>query len=277
MPLIAQQHVRKMRGGAQAHLLRASDGQFYIVKFQNNPQHPRILVNELIASVLLKYLQIPTPETALIEVNQEFLRRNPEVFIQLGTQKMPINTGWHFGSRYPGDPTRLAVYDFVPDALLIQVNNVSDFLGVLVFDKWTANSDGRQCVFFRARLRDWSAAGPAHPLKMGFLAVMIDEGFIFDGPNWTFRDSPVQGLYTRKLVYEQVRSLESFQPWLDQVMNFPEEVIDQAYKKIPLEWICGQEDTLQELLGQLIRRRKRVPDLISDCRRANKNPFPNWL
>jgi hypothetical protein len=35
MPTEAVQHVRRMRGGAQAHLMRARDGHFYVVKFQN--------------------------------------------------------------------------------------------------------------------------------------------------------------------------------------------------------------------------------------------------
>lgn len=66
MPLLARRHIRKMRGGAQAHLMEADDGRFYIVKFQNNPQHRRILVNEMIAGVFLKYLQISTPDAAAI-------------------------------------------------------------------------------------------------------------------------------------------------------------------------------------------------------------------
>jgi hypothetical protein len=39
-----------MRGGAQAHLMRADDGRFYVVKFQNNPQHLRVPANELLAT-----------------------------------------------------------------------------------------------------------------------------------------------------------------------------------------------------------------------------------
>jgi hypothetical protein len=31
----AVQHIRRMRGGAQAHLMRCSDGHFYVVKFRN--------------------------------------------------------------------------------------------------------------------------------------------------------------------------------------------------------------------------------------------------
>ena len=48
----AVQHIRKMRGGSQAQLLRASDGHYYVTKFQNNPQHVRILANEFLGSRL---------------------------------------------------------------------------------------------------------------------------------------------------------------------------------------------------------------------------------
>src|ERR1700687_6141642 len=89
MLLTARRHIRKMRGGAQSHLLEADDGQFYIVKFQNNPQHRRILVNELVASVFLKYLQISTPDAALIHVSEEFVKNNPDGAIELGSSKRP--------------------------------------------------------------------------------------------------------------------------------------------------------------------------------------------
>src|SRR4051812_29685697 len=131
MPINARRFVRKMRGGAQSHLIEADDGRFYIVKFQNNPQHRRILINELIASVFLRYLQIATPDTAIVNVSQQFLAENPDVHIQLGSSKSAIIAGWHFGSCFPGDPERTAVYDFLPDALLAQVSNPADFLAML--------------------------------------------------------------------------------------------------------------------------------------------------
>ena len=277
MPLTARRHIRKMRGGAQAHLLEASDGQFYIVKFQNNPQHRRILVNELVASVFLKYLQISSADAAVIEVSEEFLRENPGVTIELGAQRHPVAAGRQFGSLYPGDPARIAVYDFVPDTLLHKVRNLSDFLGALVFDKWVSNADGRQAVFFRARVREWvPGAAEAHPLTMGFIALMIDQGFAFNGPEWKFADSPVQGLYSRKLVYNGVESLGQFEPWIERVLHFPEGVVDQAAKQVPPEWIAGEDEEFERMLEQLMRRRKRVADLISDARRAKASPFANW-
>ena len=215
MPLTARGAVRKMRGGAQSHLLEADDGNFYIVKFQNNPQHRRILVNELVSYVFLNYLQISAPEIALIDVRPEFLREHPEVCITLGTRQLPVQPGWHFGSRYPGDPARVAVYDFLPDSLLAQVGNLNEFLGMLVFDKWMANADGRQCVFHRALVRDWTPVAPRTAPRPGFVVRMIDHGFVFNGPHWDFPDSPLQGLYPRRAVYESVRSLDDFQPWLE--------------------------------------------------------------
>ena len=105
---------------------------------------------------------------------------------------------------------------------------------------------------------------------------MIDHGFVFNGPNWDFADSPLQGLYPRKVVYEQVRSLDDFEPCLSQVVNFPEEVVDRAFRKVPPEWLEGEEDEFEKLLEKLLRRRARVPDLIADTRKARINPFPNW-
>jgi hypothetical protein len=265
-----------MRGGAQAHLLEADDGHWYVVKFRNNPQHRRILVNERLSATLLDYLKIATPETALIEVGAEFLEANPEVDLHLGTRRIAIEPGWHFGSRYPGDPGRTAVYDFLPDALLPQVVNLEDFRAILVFDKWTGNADGRQSVFYRARVRGGDSGTTAGPGRPGFVARMIDQGYTFNGPNWDFPESPLQGLYARRLVYDAVRSLDDFQPWLEQVMDFPEEVIDQAWKAIPPNWVEGEEDALELLLERLFERRKRLPELIGSCREAKTDPFPNW-
>jgi hypothetical protein len=277
MPLTAIRQVRKMRGGAQSHLLEADDGNWYVVKFRNNPQHRRILVNELLASAFLDYLKITAPETALVELSPSFLAANADIHISLGSRRIDIEPGWHFGSRYPGDPGSTAVYDFLPDSLLPQVVNLEDFRAILVFDKWVGNADGRQSVFYRAMVRRTDPGAPSGPGgRPGFVARMIDHGFAFNGPNWDFPESPLQGLYARRLVYDCVQSLDDFEPWLDQVMNFPEEVIDRALKRIPPDWIDGEEDALDQLLERLFARRKRVPELIADCRQAKVNPFPNW-
>ena len=74
-------------------------------------------------------------------------------------------------------------------------------LGVLVFDKWTGNADARQSIFLRARLREYVPTFQGHALRVGFLAMMVDHGYIFNGPHWSYADSPLMGLYFRTSVY----------------------------------------------------------------------------
>lgn len=277
MPVNAKRLIRKMRGGAQAHLLEADDGHCYIVKFRNNPQHRRVLINEWIAAAFLQYLQLSVPETAIVSLSPEFLAASPDVYIALGNQKCAVDPGWHFGSRYPGNPDRVAVYDFVPDTLLQRIENRNEFLGVLAFDKWIGNADARQSIFVRGRIREYVPTYQGHALRVGFLTMMVDHGYIFNGPHWSYVDSPLMGLYFRPSVYSGVRGLQDFQPWLERIENFPEEVVDRALSQIPGEWLNGDRDELYRLLDQLMKRRRRVSGLIQDCRRASLRPFPNWI
>jgi hypothetical protein len=233
-------------------------------------------VDEWISSAFLHYLGIATPAVAIIEITETFLRENPEAHFQLGAGRQAFETGWHFGSRYPGDPARSVVYDFLPDTILEKVENLEEFRGALAFDKWMGNADSRQAIFFRARLREWLPGSAAHQQRLGLVAQMVDNGFAFEGPHWRFPDSPIQGLYFRPMVYRAVRGPDDFQPWLDRIVHFPEEVVDQAVKQIPPAWLEGEDDALERLLDRLMARRGRVPDLIEATKGARADPFPGW-
>ena len=256
--------------------MEAEDGAFYVVKFTNNPQHRRILVNEWVASACLRYLQIYAPETAVVELTPDFISDNPDMYLSVGNRRESVIPGFHFGSRLAVHPDRVAIFDFLPDKLLDKVENRADFLGILVFDKWTGNADSRQAVFFRARAKTWTPLKGEAPAKLGFFAQMIDHGFVFNGSNWQFQDSPIQGLYFRTSVYDSVVSLDSFQPWLAMVENFPAEVLDSAWKQIPSTWMQGDEDSLEKLMEMLLKRRSRVGQLIEEMQRKRPTAFANW-
>ena len=91
MPVPATRFLRHMRGGAQAHLLEAGDGYFYVTKFRENPQHLRILVNEWISARLIEYLQIAAPPAAVVELDQAFLAREHDVKIRLASHETPVH------------------------------------------------------------------------------------------------------------------------------------------------------------------------------------------
>ena len=93
-----------MRGGAQSHLMRCDDGDYYVVKFQNNPQGVRILANELLGTRLAARLGLPTAGAEVIVVHEDLIAHTDDLVMQLGRGRAPCRAGMQFGSRYPGSP-----------------------------------------------------------------------------------------------------------------------------------------------------------------------------
>lgn len=279
--LRALEQLRRMRGGAQSHLMRCSDGNYYVVKFQNNPQHRRILVNELLGTKLAARLGLPTTPVAIVEVSEELIRLTHELAMEMPRYRIPCQPGLQFASRYPGDPRRLTLHDFLPDEQLRQVANLHEFAGMLVFDKWTCNTNGRQTLFFQEPLpEERQAADSPAAKKIGALysTLMIDQGFCFNAGEWNFPDAPLRGLYARNRVYEGVTGMESFAPWLERLeKQMTERALDEIMRQIPPAWYEDDYDALVRLSEQLLRRSSRVPDLILDAKKSNRQPFPNWL
>jgi len=264
MPL-AVEHIRRMRGGAQAHLMRCDDGACYVVKFQNNPQHVRVLANEMLGTRVAARLGLPVPRVEVVEVTTELIALTADLVMQLGVGRAPCLAGRQLGSRYPGDPARLVVHDFLPDDALREVENLSDFAGMLVYDKWTCNTNGRQVVFF------------TEPGRSRRQAMMIDQGFCFNAGEWNFPDAPLRGIYLRHRVYEQVTGMDSFEPWLGRVeQRMSPQVLGEIAEEIPPEWYNHELDKLGELLARLEQRRTRVRELIVQARNSGRQPFPNW-
>ena len=79
--------------------MRCSDGEYYVVKFQNNPQHRRILANELPGTRLAARLHLPTVPAAVVEVPEELIRLTPDLAMELPRSRIPCQPGLQFGSR----------------------------------------------------------------------------------------------------------------------------------------------------------------------------------
>jgi hypothetical protein len=289
--LHALEQIRRMRGGAQSHLMRCSDGNYYVVKFQNNPQHRRILVNELLGTRLAGRLGLPTTRVEIVHVGEELIGLTPELCMQLAHSQPACQAGLQFASQYPGDPRRLTLFDFLPDPQLRNIENLRAFAGMLVFDKWTCNTDGRQTIFYREERKHNQTNEPnlqaglrideGHEHGDGseecYKATMIDQGFCFNAGEWNFPDAPLRGLYARNRVYETVTGMESFAEWLRRLESgITDRVLQGITQEIPPEWYDDDFDALMRLLEQLYRRIPRVPDLLLAAKNTTRQPFPNW-
>jgi hypothetical protein len=266
----AVEHIRRMRGGSQAQLLRCSDGGYYVVKFQNNPQGIRILANELLAALLAEKMGLPVPESAIVDVPPNLIRYTDQLVIDRGWQRTWCRPGLCFGSRWGANealPNGVGdLYDFLPPDQLRTVENLAAFAGMLVFDKWTGNADDRQAIFVRR-----SRASP-------FRTFMIDNGLCFNGSKWDFAVGLKRGLFWRRVVYEQVQGFDAFEPWLSRLeREIDRSVLEDAAREIPREWYRGGDDPLGRLLARLDQRRKHVRDFLWQTRNAASDFFSTWV
>ena len=262
-PLEAIQYVRRMRGGSQPHLVRCSDGKYYVAKCPNNPQGIRILANELLCASLAARLGLPIPVASVIHVRKPLINLSTEMIVELSHGRVPCRPGMWFGSQYPGPD--MTVYDVLPNQQLKEVDNISDFAGMLVFDLWTSNADQRQVVFYTR-----SFASSYH-------AAMIDNGFCLREFKREFRYTARLALYDQKCVYSGITSLLSFDPWLTRLeTGIDMKVLIDLAGQIPCAWYESDFDRLFEILEGLNRRRKEVRRLLRSLHDVAPAAFPNW-
>lgn len=258
--LLAIETIRRMPGGSQSQLMRVEDGNYYVVKFPNNPQGLRILANEMMGASFAGLLGIPVARVEIIQVRKELIRNSDEMTIQLAHHSEACQAGLCVGSLFSTNQRA-----FLPNCLPT-VENLADFLGMLIFDKWTYNNDWRQVVF--------------NVIKTASLcrSTMIDQGSCFGGNEWTFRDEPLQGFSHYRSVYQQVQKMQDFQPWLVSLeQRIDLEVLRRIGGLVPPEWYRGDSESLLRLLFRLDQRRAQVRSLLDSSLHVCRDIFPNVI
>jgi len=264
LAVLAVQQIRRMRGGAQGQLMLGADGHVYVVKFQNNPQHIRVLANEFLASRLALAVGLTAPEVELVEVSGWLVEHTQELEIDLGKTRVRCQPGLQFGSRFVGGLMPGQVVDYLPEEQLAEVKNLAEFAGILALDKWTGNANGRQAVFTRKQR------------ERRYRAVFIDYGYCFHAGEWRFEDIPLRGVYYRNDVYREISGWDSFEPWLTRLEKMPAETVWAAANEVPPEWYGGDIAEMEALVEKLLARRSKIRDAIEAFGRSDRRPFPKW-
>lgn len=265
LAVLAVQAIRRMRGGAQSQLMLGADGKLWVVKFQNNPQHLRVLANELIATRMAAAIGLTVPVTEVVEVTEWLIANSAEMYVELGRgRRERCASGLQFGSQFAGGLMPGQVVDYLPEQQMEEVRNLPEFAGMLVMDKWTGNCNGRQAVFERKTR------------ERKYRAIFIDQGFCFNAGEWTFPDSPLRGVYPRNLVYANVTGWSSFEPWISRAESMDAGVLWSIAEAVPPEWYGGDTTVVESLIERMLERRGRLRELISAFRESDRQPFPKW-
>jgi hypothetical protein len=265
LAVLAVQAIRRMRGGAQSQLMLGADGKLWVVKFRNNPQHPRVLANELIATRLAQSVGLTVPATEVVEVTEWLIANTADMHIEMPQgQRQKYHAGLQFGSQFVGGLMPGQVMDYLPEQQLDEVRNLEEFAGMLALDKWAGNCNGRQAVFDRK------------PRERKYRATFIDQGFCFNAGEWTFPDSPLRGVYARNRVYSGITGWRNFEPWLSRIETIDAEALWGIAEIVPPEWYGGDTAVIERLMEQMLGRRERVRELIRSFRDSSREPFPMW-
>ncbi|MHB9011836.1 MAG: HipA family kinase [Ignavibacteriaceae bacterium] len=122
--------------GSFPSLFDCSDNSRYVVKHSQQERNYRHLINELIAAQLAKIVAIPTPQFALVEINQNIL---PSNFIYSAGK--PYGLG--FGSLFlPGTIKNITnIEEIISYAKHSKYGIVEDLIKISAFDIWLRNTD----------------------------------------------------------------------------------------------------------------------------------------
>ena len=146
-------------GGSQPHVFEGDDGGYYMTKVVNNPQGSMVLVNEFVGGLLLDWLGVNHPASAIVEIPEDVVEDSPRAQFSSG---IPLAVGLAWGSELV-DPS-------YPDVSISNdtLRNYRDIVGTAIYDCWIDQYDRRQ---WRAKPRT------DEPGSYDF--VPIDQGFSF--------------------------------------------------------------------------------------------------
>ncbi|WP_235872781.1 HipA family kinase [Pseudoxanthomonas winnipegensis] len=163
----ATRYVTPLReGGSLPAVVEADDDGLYVLKFRGAGQGPKALVAELIAGELARALELPVPEIALVELDREFARTEPDPEIQ---DLIRASEGINLGLDYlPGalnyDPAAMAVEAQLAsrivwfDAFISNVDRTARNPNLMVWHRRPWLIDHGAALYFH---HDWEHAGQA--------------------------------------------------------------------------------------------------------------------
>lgn len=250
-------------GCTKPYYITCDDGEIYVVKFKQNPEGARALVNEFVCGKIAEILELPLAVPVLVEVANEFI-------YDYGTAiEQHINCatgpGLHFGTKKIKKGVPITNSD-----VLKRAKNVNVIPEIIIFDQLICNKDrdrnGGNLLFDMSKME----------------IVVIDHTHAFDiGPIWTEVDLKQRlgepfiafdnsGYVYRKLV-PFVTGYNPFQTAIVRVKSLLGATIGNIINEIPNEWQVSdvEKAALYEYIMDRVHR-------IEEALPVLKPVFPYW-
>jgi hypothetical protein len=232
-------------GVTSPHLFRANNKKFYVVKLQNNPLGPKVLVNELLATKFGKLMDLCFPSGDIIKVTEETLQQNPRL------RTSGAQAGLHFASQF------IHHTKYMEKQHLVKAINKTQLAGVILFDHLFHNAD-RTSNYKNLLIKQQES---------GYKIYAIDNSHLFIYGNWT--EKLLQRLSMKIKIYYHYSygwllryylTFQDFSPYLEIVSKISNAQIEQLVQEIPHEWLPDEQEK-QALIDYIKLRRNTLEEL----------------
>ncbi|RBW68788.1 HipA family kinase [Bacillus taeanensis] len=241
------QFIRSLDGKSKPQLLLFNDSLTYVVKFKNNRQGTRVLVNEYVVGRLAQLLSLPAAPFKVVSISQEFIKTSSEK-----TAKK-FKAGNQFASVFIPNCTGLSRVP--PRPLREEIENIENIAGMVVFDHWVNNTDrGSNNILLE-------------PLpNRKYDLHLIDHANCF--PNefkWTeetVKENPNQVVH--RTVHKWAASLltaKELQPYVEKIIALSNQSIYKVIQSIPNDWEVSPSEKAA-LFAYLVDAKNVLPHLI---------------
>jgi hypothetical protein len=254
-PINLTRHLSATIGGSSgAQIFSDSTGQQYVVKYQENGHHIKVLSNEYIASEIAKNLEVFTPEPFIVVIDDLLLPSLKPINGQ------SISKGPHFGSKrienlYEGPATR---------SLIEKCNNIDKYPAIILLDVLLYNTDrrndGNYLIVIDGNEFKFCAIDHGHCLGMNWDADLLKKYVSL----WS-------GEYLEEM-YETITGREDFNDVLSKIDTLDNAFITTLVDSIPEAWLSNSVE-IQALKDYLSQKKSTIGNELD----TNKIKFTNWI
>src|SRR6185437_1138815 len=243
--LVGTQVVKQMRGGSRSLLMLDQHSVPWVVKFDANPQHSNIVINEFLATRIGASLGLSIPETQPIRVDERLSRSIAQWIPPTDALYEP---GLHIASRFVGGLLPGLVLDILPKNHLHNVTNLNEYAGISILDLWLCNTDDRQVVYSR----------PARSKK--YKMFWVDFGHCFGGGIWNLCSE--SAIFLPCSQTPRRFNWDDYEPWILLVEQFSADALERIFGDLPASWRFGREIELDGLANRLHARKSSLGAVV---------------
>jgi hypothetical protein len=242
------------RGYSNPQFILFSDGRKYVVKFKNNPQGTRMLVNEYIAGKLGQLLALPVVPFEVVNISDDFIKEYPIL------SKRKFTAGNQFASLFIDNCVHLSRDSQNEN---VKVSNRNHLAEMLVFDLWIGNTDRKENNVL------------LEPAEQGeYFLYMIDHGRCFSNTKWTIKTlqkmpEMVIDMKVHKWCTTFLQSQSEINAAIEKIMAIPEKAIHEVIKSIPDDWDVSEMER-EALVTHLVNAKQLLPEINLQSKKKKK-------